>query len=237
VLVDVVIEGKITPEEDIADVIQTVIDLKNMPNLVLRVTDDDGDLQGRVAFREGGFILGARVNNTNECGYDAIRLLLSIKSGNYAILDPGRTPTSDTNQTLWISADKVLNLLPVLPESPETLLGIDPASRAEQTFAHPSATLSNLPPAGVPTKILEDGAQPGKNPSSSMTGLTAVADKATETGEINPVANKSKARTYVRSKLYSIELIGIAILALILGTIVLKYGDVIWQFFRESLHF
>jgi hypothetical protein len=237
VLVDVVIEGKITPEEDIADVIQTVIDLKNMPNLVLRVTDEDSDLQGRVAFREGGFILGARVNNTNECGYDAIRLLLSIKSGNYAILDPGRTPTSDTNQTLWISADKVLNLLPMLPESSETLLGIDPASRAEQTFAHPSATLSNLPPAGVPTKMLEDGTQPGKNPSSSMTGLSAIADKATETGENNPVANKSKARTYVRSKLYSIELIGIAILALILGTIVLKYGDIIWQFFRESLHF
>jgi hypothetical protein len=234
--VDVVIEGKITPEEDIADVIQTVIDLKNMPNLVLRVTDEDSDLQGRVAFREGGYILGARVNNTNECGYDAIRLLLSIKSGNYAILDPGRTPTSDTNQTLWISADKVLDLLPALPESPETLLGIDPASRAEQTFAHPSATLSNLTPAGVPTKTLEGTVEP-RNASNTSTRLSAVADKATETGEHSPVAAKSKARTYVRSKLYSIELIGIAIFALILGTIVLKYGDIIWQFFRESLHF
>ncbi|CAM6000042.1 unnamed protein product [Sphagnum balticum] len=236
---DVVIEGKITPDQDIADVIQTVIDLKNMPNLVLRVTDEDSDLQGRVAFREGGYILGARVNHTNECGYDAIRLLLSIKSGNYAILDPGRTPNSDTNQTLWISADKVLNLLPALPESPETLLGIDPASRAEQAFAHPSATLINLPSAGAPSKKPNDTIHSGHDVSSTSGDIpvAAVTGKATQTNENSHVATKSKARTYVRSKLYSIELIGIAILALILGTIVLRYGDVISQFFRESLHF
>lgn len=230
-LVDVVIEGKITPEEDIADVIQTVIDLKNMPNLVLRVTDEDSDLQGRVAFREGGYILGARVNNTNECGYDAIKMLLSIKTGNYAIIDPGRTPNSDTNQTLWISADKVLNLLPELPDTPDTLLGIDPASRAEQNFVHPSSTLSNLS-AAIPAHSKDADAVPNNTNTSQTT-----SENPTETNENSAVTAKSKARTYVRSRLYSIELVGVAILALILGTIVLRYGDTIWQLFKDSLHF
>ena len=124
---DVVIEGKITPDDGIAEIIQTVVDLKNLPNAVLRITSDEGDLQGRIGFGRGGYILGGKINATDETGYPAIRKLLTVENGTYAILDPGRTQMGDVNQTLWINAARVAALLPNLPESPQTLLdGGDP---------------------------------------------------------------------------------------------------------------
>jgi hypothetical protein len=120
--VDIVIEGKITTDEGMADILQTVIDLKNLPNAILRLTSLGDEIQGRIAFAQGGYILGGRVNNTDETGYPAVRKLLSITEGNYAILDPGRTHVADVNQTLWIKASRVLDYLPTLPPSPEVFL-------------------------------------------------------------------------------------------------------------------
>jgi hypothetical protein len=120
--VDIVIEGKITADEGMADIVQTVIDLKNLPNAILRLTSAGDEVQGRIAFAQGGYILGGRVNNTDETGYPAVRKLLAITAGNYAILDPGRTHVSDVNQTLWIKASRVLDYLPTLPPSPEIFL-------------------------------------------------------------------------------------------------------------------
>ncbi len=121
---DIIIEGKITPEEGMNEVIQTVIDLKNLQNPILRISSSDSDLQGRVSF-SSGHILGGRINNTDETGYPAIRKLLSITDGNYAILDPGRQHITDVNQTLWIEANKVLQMLPNLPQTPEVLMDMN----------------------------------------------------------------------------------------------------------------
>ncbi len=121
---DIIIEGKITPEEGMSEVIQTVIDLKNLANPILRISSSDSDLQGRVSF-SSGHILGGRINNSDETGYPAIRKLLSITDGNYAILDPGRQHITDVNQTLWIEANKVVQMLPNLPPTPEVLMDIN----------------------------------------------------------------------------------------------------------------
>lgn len=121
---DIIIEGKITPDEGMSEVIQTVIDLKNLQNPILRISATDSDLQGRVAF-SSGHILGGRINNSDETGYPAIRKLLLITQGNYAILDPGRQHIQDVNQTLWIEANKVIQMLPNLPQTPEVLMDIN----------------------------------------------------------------------------------------------------------------
>lgn len=127
---DIIIEGKITPEEGMSEVIQTVIDLKNLQNPILRISSADSDLQGRVSF-SSGHILGGRINNSDETGYPAIRKLLSITDGNYAILDPGRQHITDVNQTLWIEAHKVVQMLPNLPQTPEVLMDINAEYNAE----------------------------------------------------------------------------------------------------------
>ncbi len=127
---DIIIEGKITPEEGMSEVIQTVIDLKNLANPILRISSSDSDLQGRVSF-SSGHILGGRINNSDETGYPAIRKLLSITDGNYAILDPGRQHITDVNQTLWIEANKVVQMLPNLPQTPEVLMDLNAEYNAE----------------------------------------------------------------------------------------------------------
>lgn len=122
---DIIIEGKITPDEGMAEVLQTVIDLKNLTNPILRLTSTSEDLQGRISFSKG-HILGGRINNTDEVGYPAIRKLFSITEGNYAILDPGRAHQNEVNQSLWIVADKLIALLPNLPAAPDGLMEANP---------------------------------------------------------------------------------------------------------------
>jgi hypothetical protein len=146
--VDTVIEGKITPEEGLGDVLQTIIDLKDVPKAILRITSEESDLQGRIAFAQGGYILGGKVNNTDETGYPAVRKLLAIRTGNYAILDPGRQYMSDINQTLWINAARIIDLLPQLPESPEVLL------EANMDTLHPNAGKPGFDPLDL--KISHD---------------------------------------------------------------------------------
>lgn len=123
---DVIVEGKITPEEGIDEVIQTVIDLKSVPHAILRVTCTDSDLQGRVAFSQGGYILGGCLTDSGETGYSAVKKLLTVRHGNYAILDPGRTYVPEVNQSLWIKGERVIEMLPNLPESVDDLLDADP---------------------------------------------------------------------------------------------------------------
>ena len=103
---DIVIEGKITPDEGLGEVIQTVLDLKNVPNAVLRITSSQGDLQGRIGFAQGGFILGGKISSPEETGYPALRKLLSILNGTYAILDPVVAPRCQTSTRLsqWIKS-------------------------------------------------------------------------------------------------------------------------------------
>jgi hypothetical protein len=130
--VDVVVEGKINQDESMREVVQAVLELKTLANPVLRITDEDSDLQGRIAFAQGGYIIGGRVNNTEEIGYDAVRRLLSIRNGNYAVLDPGRNQFTDINQTLWLLASRVIDVLPNLPASPDSLLDVSQDKLAAQ---------------------------------------------------------------------------------------------------------
>src|SRR5271155_3869583 len=122
---DIVEEGQITQDEPVSALIETLMGLKNYPNLVLRITDQESDLEGRIAVAQGIYMLGGRVNNTESAGYPAIRALLSVTKGTYAILDPDKTSLADVNQSLWILLEKIRSLLPNLPATPEVLFELD----------------------------------------------------------------------------------------------------------------
>jgi hypothetical protein len=141
---DVIVEGKITSEEPMKDVIETVVDLKNFQHLVLRISASGVDLEGRIAFSHGGYILGGKINNSDECGYSAIYKLLSVKTGNYAILDPGPQQIADINQTLWILSDRVKERLPNLPITPAGLFDADPEHALEREQAGGSNDITDI---------------------------------------------------------------------------------------------
>ncbi len=110
---DIVIEGIITAEEGLNEVIETIIHLKSVPSALLRVSCKEAGLQGRIGFGAGGHILGGCINDTGEVGYPAIKKLLTVKSGNYAVLDMGHEHVPEVNQTLWIKGEKILEICPI----------------------------------------------------------------------------------------------------------------------------
>jgi hypothetical protein len=120
--VDIVLEGKIDPQEGMTEVLETVLQLKSINNAILRLSSADNVVSGRVAFSQNGYILGGRLDESGETGYPAIRKLFSIKDGNYAVLDVGRTHIPEVNQTLWIKAEYLLPVLSNLPESPDGII-------------------------------------------------------------------------------------------------------------------
>ena len=65
---DIVIEGIITKEEGMNEVIDTIIHLKSVSNALLRVSCKEEGLQGRIGFGPGGHILGGRIEETGEVG-------------------------------------------------------------------------------------------------------------------------------------------------------------------------
>ena len=129
---DVIIEGKITEDEGIDEILRTCAEIKSVQTPVLRINDDASDLQGRIGFSQGGYIIGGKIVPTGENGYEAVRKLLTVSVGNYAILDPLRKHVTDVNQSLWLKVDKIVPLLPNLPESPEGLLDPHPQEVARQ---------------------------------------------------------------------------------------------------------
>jgi hypothetical protein len=54
--VDVITEGTINQDEPVADVVNAVVALKSCQTPILRINDNQSDLQGRLLFSAGGFI-------------------------------------------------------------------------------------------------------------------------------------------------------------------------------------
>lgn len=206
---DVIVEGKITPEEGIDEVIQTVIDLKAVQHAILRVTCADSDLQGRVAFSQGGYILGGQVAESGETGYAAVKKLLEVRKGNYAILDPGRTYVPEVNQSLWIKGEKVIDRLPNLPESVDDLLDANPESLAQKVEHTPIGRID------IKTDRSED----------------ATGAPATTVEDV-----KSKARQLDLSGAKTVQQLVIYAIAAVVGTFVaINYGSDIYFYVIKAL--
>ena len=129
---DVIIEGKITEDERIDEILRTCAEIKSVQTPVLRINDDTSGLQGRIGFSQGGYIIGGKIVPSGENGYEAVRKLLRVTAGNYAILDPLKKHITDVNQSLWLKVDKVVPLLPNLPENPEGLVDPHPQDVARK---------------------------------------------------------------------------------------------------------
>jgi len=165
--VDVIIEGHINQDETMADIVASVVALKQCQAPILRVNANDSNLQGRLLFSPGGYIVGGKINVSGETGWDAVRKLLSVTEGNYAILDPARKSTAELNQALWVQVDKVLQSLPNLPEDGGDFVDKQP-QRSQESAVRPKTGQTDLAPimaavgtpkdvetvdASIPTKI------------------------------------------------------------------------------------
>ncbi|PWT98812.1 MAG: hypothetical protein C5B53_06230 [Candidatus Melainabacteria bacterium] len=192
---DVIVEGKITAEEGVDEVLQTIIDLKTVANPVLRINCLDARFQGKIGFAQGGFILGAKIDETGELGYPAVRRLLMVRNGNYAILDPEKQVVQDINQTLWLDAEKVIQVLPDMPQLPDGLVG-----------AHPSAATTTL--------VYDRYEEP-----------SPVVRRPAERASVGGVNSKARQFNPSDWRRRYAMLIGLALILIILAAAYMYYGD------------
>lgn len=118
---DVVFEGRLTEEVQLKDVLLKILEKRPSGNLLLRVATAARDCDGKICVVDGRFITAAIVSNTRENGYPAVRRLLSIQNGNFACLRPSADDSLSIPYSLNIELEKVIPLVPDLPESPNGL--------------------------------------------------------------------------------------------------------------------
>ena len=151
---DVIIEGKITAEEGLDEILKTCAEIKSVNTPILRINDHNSDLTGRIGFSQGGYIIGGKIMPDGESGYAAVRKLLSVSEGNYAILDPLKKQVGDCNQSLWMKVEKIVPLVPNLPESPEGLIDPHPQGGVKVSQAQ-----MELPKPGTFEKKKDEGVE------------------------------------------------------------------------------
>lgn len=118
---DVVFEGRLTEEVQLKDVLRKILEKRPSGNLFLRISTPQRDCDGKLCIVDGRFITAAIVSTTRETGYEAVRKLLGVLEGNFACLRPSAGDSLNIPISLNIELEKVIPLLPSLPESPNGL--------------------------------------------------------------------------------------------------------------------
>jgi len=118
---DVVFEGRLTDEVQLKNVLLKILEKRPSGNLLLRIATTARDCDGKICIVDGRFITAAIIANTKENGYAAVRKLLSIEQGNFACLRPSPDDSLSIPYSLNIELEKVIPLVPNLPESPNGL--------------------------------------------------------------------------------------------------------------------
>ena len=118
---DVVFEGRLTDEVQLKNVLLKILEKRPSGNLLLRIATTERDCDGKICIVDGRFITAAIIANTRENGYPAVRRLLSVQNGNFACLRPSPDDSLSIPYSLNIELEKVIPLVPNLPESPNGL--------------------------------------------------------------------------------------------------------------------
>src|SRR4029453_1611215 len=120
-LVNVVFEGNLSPDRTLERVLEDMLASAPTDTAVLRIACPSKNLSGRLAIARGRYIVGAQMDGDAESGYAAVRKLLAIGDGNFAFLHTeGRFPF-DVDPSLHIAIERILELMPSLPENPGDL--------------------------------------------------------------------------------------------------------------------
>jgi hypothetical protein len=151
--VNVVFEGNLSVYSSLRDVLERVHAQPGVEAGVLRIAGPSDRLSGRLAIARGRFIVGAQVGESNESGYEAVRILLTVTSGNFAFLDTGGVFPFSVDPPLHICVDRLLQLWPELPESPVDLF--DEKALLDEVFCGSGAAIV-LPVDSPPMVATQD---------------------------------------------------------------------------------
>jgi hypothetical protein len=116
-----VTQGKISASRTPREMLYSILKLKKVAIGLLRMTT--GSVEGEILICNATFVVGARLKNSNQIGYKAIRKLLMIKEGKFEYLDMGDAQLADVDQGLKVRLTQLINKLPELPSNYDELAG------------------------------------------------------------------------------------------------------------------
>ncbi len=139
---DLIFEGRLSDQVAMKDVLLRV---KNVPVpglKILRINRQRDGLHGKIAFDGGKYVTAAFVIDSVETGYTALRLLLSIDEGNFALLNAKHGDSIELQPNLHIEIDQLIQTMPYLPDNPSKLF--DERALLDKVFGQ-DFTLGELP--------------------------------------------------------------------------------------------
>ncbi len=220
---DVIVEGHINKEESMADVVAQVVSIKTCQSPVLRINAAGSDMQGRLLFSPGGYIVGGKINVSGETGWDAVHKLLNVTEGNYAILDPVRKNTADINQALWIRTDKILPLLPNLPDDEADFVDKQP-NRSLESAVRPKTGQTDLAP-------MMAAVHAGKDEDVMDPSIQIKVDKE----DRQTVEAKAPSRKYNQGRWRVVRFCLQVAFGIAVGAVIMLQSDNIWSFWWNQI--
>jgi hypothetical protein len=130
-----VIQGQISPTEGLREALEIVLTVKNVQDGVLSISSEG--ISGTVGIFCGRYITGA-LTETGESGNEALRKLLSVKSGKFSFLDTKGESHAELKQSLSVDLSSLLELSddfarPIVPLLDDSITGYA-LQAAEQVF-------------------------------------------------------------------------------------------------------
>jgi hypothetical protein len=115
---EVLLQGKLTNDQDMREVLEDVLSLPGSTVGVFRISAPGENLNGRLVLYNRRYVIGANISDSPESGYAAVRRLLSVRDGNFAFMESHEdAPQTDSNHPVCLDLQALLEYLPELPET------------------------------------------------------------------------------------------------------------------------
>ncbi|MBC7998451.1 MAG: hypothetical protein IAF58_10930 [Leptolyngbya sp.] len=118
---DLIFEGRLSDQIAMQDILARIKSDQTPGLKILRVYRPRDGLSGKIAIDGGKYVMAATIQNSDESGYPALKKLLSMTDGNFAVLNAQPGDSIEFQPNLNIGLEQLLNTLPNLPEHPTKL--------------------------------------------------------------------------------------------------------------------
>ncbi len=166
---DLIFEGRLSDQIAMKDVLLRVKSEPTPGMKILRINRQRDGLNGKIAIDAGKYVTAASVVDSVETGYTALRLLLSVSEGNFALLSAKAGDSIELQPNLHIEIDMLLKTMPHLPDNPAKLF--DERALLDKVFGQ-DFTLGDLP-----VQIDDDEEEPIQ-PPLTISQSNKIPDKA-----------------------------------------------------------
>lgn len=165
---DLIFEGRLSDQIAMQDILARIKSDQTPGLKILRVYRQRDGLSGKIAIDGGKYVMAAVIQNSSESGYQALKMMLSMTDGNFAVLNAKPGDSIEFQPNLHIGLEQLLNTLPNLPENPSKLFderglldrvfGQDFELNEEPRRQDPQESNTFVPPIAAPGASMQGSA-------------------------------------------------------------------------------